>query len=392
MNKQEETRWVKFLGGKNVAFTLIIICLIAATILLLNKISFVFKPLVVVISAIFPSLVFAIVLYYLFNPLVSLLNKKQFSRSMAIMLIFALIILLFIFAGMQLFPIIQKQTQELLAQLPQLINGFQEKAYELVSKTPFDHQFDKILASMDELSEKFSSFLANYWQAGAKQLGSIFSVVSSTLFTLFTGPIIAYFLLKDPQKCYQTVLKIVPPVFRKDFREIVKTADEQLGAFLKGQVIASILLGLIYWVVFMLIHLKFAGVLALAAGVLSIIPYVGAFLAFFPGLFVAAQTSLWMVVKFVVLWFVVQLLHGDLVVPRVMGDKLKIHPITILFVLLVMGNLFGVIGVIFGIPIYSLIKLFVVFAFRKFKKRYNQYYGAKGEYDKTDFTKEDYLE
>lgn len=98
-----------------------------------------------------------------------------------------------------------------------------------------------------------------------------------------------------------------------------------------------------------------------------------------------------MVVKFVIAWFVVQLLHGDLVVPRVMGDKLKIHPITILVVLLVMGDLLGLVGVIFGIPIYSMIKLLVVFIFRKFKQRYNKYFSEDGAYRNTGFSEDDYL-
>jgi predicted PurR-regulated permease PerM len=90
-------------------------------------------------------------------------------------------------------------------------------------------------------------------------------------------------------------------------------------------------------------------------------------------------------------WFAVQLLHGDLVVPRVMGDRLKIHPITILVVLLVMGDLMGIVGVIFGIPIYCLLKVLVVYVFRKFKQRYNRYYGQEGKYFHSAFTSKDYL-
>ena len=67
-----------------------------------------------------------------------------------------------------------------------------------------------------------------------------------------------------------------------------------------------------------------------------------------------------MVVKFVIVWFAIQLIHGDFVIPRVMGDKLKVHPITILLVLLVMGELFGLMGVIFGIPMYCLVKVTVI--------------------------------
>ena len=146
-----------------------------------------------------------------------------------------------------------------------------------------------------------------------------------------------------------------------------------------------------YWPAFLLIGLQFGSILALAAGILCIIPYIGPFIAFIPGLIIAFQDSTFMVVKFVIVWFAIQLIHGDFVIPRVMGDKLKVHPITILLVLLVMGELFGLMGVIFGIPMYCLVKVTVIYLFRKFKQRYNRFYGDNGEYEHTNFTKDQYL-
>ncbi|MGC3666896.1 AI-2E family transporter, partial [Enterococcus faecalis] len=83
-----------------------------------------------------------------------------------------------------------------------------------------------------------------------------------------------------------------------------------------------------------------------------------------PGLIIAFQDSTFMVVKYVIVWFAIQLIHGVFVIPRVMGDKLKVHPITILLVLLVLGELFGLMGVIFGIPMYCLVKVTVIYLFR----------------------------
>lgn len=233
--------------------------------------------------------------------------------------------------------------------------------------------------------------LQDYLQTGAQGLGSVFSAVSSTFLTLFTGPIIAFFLLKDKEKFYRFVKGIIPPAFRPDFDEYSQIANIQIGDYLKGQVIASLVLGIMYWPAFLLIGLQFGSILALAAGILCIIPYIGPFIAFIPGLIIAFQDSTFMVVKFVIVWFSIQLIHGDFVIPRVMGDKLKVHPITILLVLLVMGELFGLMGVIFGIPMYCLVKVTVIYLFRKFKQRYNRFYGDNGEYEHTNFTKDQYL-
>ena len=261
-----------------------------------------------------------------------------------------------------------------------------------LAQTPFADTFDQFFSSIDDWTSNFASFIGDYWESGAQSIGNIFSAVTSTFITLFTGPIIAFFLLRDPQKFYQAVLGIVPPKFRTDFRTLTKIANQQLGDFLKGQIIASFILGAVYWVTFLLIGLEFASILAIAAGILCIIPYIGPFIAFFPGLFIAFQDSTFMAIKFVLVWFIVQLLHGDLVIPRVMGNRLQVHPITILIVLLVMGDLLGLMGVIFGIPIYTLIKLLVVFTFKKFKQRYNKYYGDQGVYQKAEFSEKDYFE
>lgn len=387
----KKNRLIQFLGGKTSYYVLglIILCAIAA--FLLNQISFLFDPFFVIISTLIPPFLFGLILYYLFNPLVDRLETKKIPRMVSIGGIYLLILLVIVLAGFQLYPIIQKQTTDLINQFPDLIADFERNADSFLANTPFGAQIDQITDTLQKVANNIMDFIGEYWQTGAAGLSSIFSTISTLFIALFTGPIIAFFLLKNPNKFYYSLLSIVPPRFRKDFNTIVKIADLQVGAFLKGQIISSLILGGIYWVIFLLIGLEYASILAIAAGILCIIPYIGPFIVFFPALFIAAQDSTGMLIKFVIAWFAVQLLHGDLVVPRVMGDRLQIHPITILVVLLVMGDLMGVVGVIFGIPIYCLLKVLVVYGFRKFKQRYNTYYGDEGKYFHSEFTSEDYL-
>ncbi|MBV7392060.1 AI-2E family transporter [Enterococcus sp. ALS3] len=390
MEKKKRQPLIAFLGGKTSYYIVGLVVLLALAILLLQKVSFIFHPIVVILQTILPPVVFALLLYYLLNPLVDFLNKHGVPRTLSITLTYLVIFGLLIFGGFQLVPVIEDQSRDLANNFPNLINDFQKAIENILANTPLKNWAEQAFESVDEWWKDIAGIVGDNWQQGAQSLGNIFSAVSSVAITLFTGPIIAFFLIKDPRKLYQAVIQITPPKFREDTKSLIKIANQQLGAFLKGQVIASLLLGLIYWGVFLLIGMEYSTVLALAAGILSIIPYVGAFLAFIPGLFIAFQISTFMVVKFVIAWFAVQLLHGDLVVPRVMGDRLKIHPVTILVVLLVMGDLLGVVGVIFGIPIYSMVKLVVVFVFRKFKQRYNRYFGDEGEYQETKFSEDDY--
>ncbi|HCT8119450.1 AI-2E family transporter [Enterococcus faecalis] len=391
---KESTKWIRFLGGKNLLYTLTILCLIAVTIFLFNTVSFIFKPIFVIFSAVLGPVLFGIILFYLLNPMVKRLEKK-IPRVWAIAILYVLIIALLVLAGLQLFPIIQDQTEELIKQFPSFWKSTLQAVQEFMAKTPFAKDLESANESINQLwgklANSFKDFTGDYLQTGAQGLGSVFSAVSSTFLTLFTGPIIAFFLLKDKEKFYRFVKGIIPPAFRPDFDEYSQIANIQIGDYLKGQVIASLVLGIMYWPAFLLIGLQFGSILALAAGILCIIPYIGPFIAFIPGLIIAFQDSTFMVVKFVIVWFAIQLIHGDFVIPRVMGDKLKVHPITILLVLLVMGELFGLMGVIFGIPMYCLVKVTVIYLFRKFKQRYNRFYGDNGEYEHTNFTKDQYL-
>lgn len=390
--EKKKNALIRFLGGKTSYYVIGLVCLLCIMVLLLRQVDFLFKPLVVVIQTVLPPFVFALILYYVFDPLVDLLAKKKISRGISIAIIYLVLVALLVLGSIQLFPMIQQQAVDLFQQLPQLFTDFQHTLQNILDKTPFADSFDQAMASIDAITADLASFVNNNWQDGLKGLSNVFSAVSTIGITLFTGPIIAFFLIKSPRKFYFHLMAMVPPRFRRDTHELLATADSQIGAYLKGQVIASLLLGGIYWVVFLLIGLKYATVIAIAAGLLNIVPYIGAFVAFLPGLFVAFQDSTFMGVKFIIAWFLVQLLHGDLVVPRVMGDRMKIHPITILLVLLVMGDLMGLVGVIFGIPIYALLKVLVVFIFRKFKRRYNEYFPDEGRYRQTEFSKDEYLE
>lgn len=388
--EKKEGRWIRFLGGKSLAFSLVILCLGAAAIFILTKISFIFTPFWVLFTAVLPPVLFGLIIYYLLNPIVEKLEHK-FPRIWVIAALYLFFIALLVLAGLAVFPLIRQQVEEFLKQFPAILEGFIKSLESFVQNTPFAAEVDRATDSFTNIWSKISGFMGDYLSRGAEGVSNVFSAVSTTFLTLFTGPIIAFFLLKDKEKFYQSVKKLMPPPFRRDFAELSKVVDQQIGDYLKGQVLASIILGVLYWPSFLVIGLPFGGILALAAGILCIIPYIGPFLAFIPGLVIAFQVSPFMALKFTIVWFVIQLLHGDLVVPKVMGGKLKIHPITILLVLLVMGELLGLVGVIFGIPIYCLLKVFATYLFRKLKQRYNRFYGEKGRYEKTDFSKDEYL-
>ena len=133
----------------------------------------------------------------------------------------------------------------------------------------------------------------------------------------------------------------MPPKFRKDFHDLLEKMSVQVGSYIQGQIIVSFCIGYSN-------YLKYALVLASIAAVTSVVPYLGPTIAISPAIVIAIITSPLMLLKLAVVWTLVQFFEGHS--PNVMGKTLKIHPLTIIFILLCAGNLMGIVGVIIGIP------------------------------------------
>ncbi len=384
------SKWIKFLGANDSLYTLLLMAMAGIVIWIFYKVKFIFDPIMVILSDLLPPLILGIVLYYLLNPLVDRLGK-HLTRKWTVTVIYCVLLGVLALLGVEIVLMVQNQMEDLLRQFPKMISEFQKKGEAFISSLPFSKEISQSIDSIDISGSKINSYIEQYLQQGINSFSSFFSTISTILITVFTGPIIAFFLLKDKEHFFKYIKSLMPPIFRDDFQEIGKIADQQIGGYLKGQIVASLILGIMYFPTFLLIGLNYSGIVALAAGIFSIIPYVGSFIAFLPGIIIAFQMSTWMAIKFAIAWFVVQFLHGQFIVPRVMGDNLQLHPVTVLLVLLVMGDLLGIVGVIFGIPFYCLLKVMVIYLFRRFKRRYNRFFGESGYYEETDFSKDKYL-
>jgi predicted PurR-regulated permease PerM len=124
---------------------------------------------------------------------------------------------------------------------------------------------------------------------------------------------------------------------------------------------------------FLIIGLEYASLLALIAAFTSVVPYLGPAIAITPALIIAIVTSPIMLLKLIVVWTVVQLIEGKFISPQIMGRNLHIHPITIIFVILTAGNLFGVIGIILAVPGYAVLKVIATHLFDWFKAKSELY-------------------
>lgn len=388
--EKKTTRWISFVGGRNLIFTLAALLLLGLVLLVYHQLDFLFEPIGTIFQTIIGPIIMTMILYYVFNPIVNYFEKKGVKRVITVVGIFVLLITLIVVSVVLVEPIIQNQVEALIRDFPKyvdetsdlLTNFFRHSAIE----APLQDALDKLQNWTDGLSDKLGGYVTGVIQGAS----NVVSHITSAFLILVTAPIITFFLLKDDQKFFGYVLKIIPPRFREDAQEIAGAMNSQVGAYLKGQIAVSIAIGLMTFIGFAIIGMPYSGTLAIVTGVTAIIPYIGPVVAFIPALIIALLHSFPMLVKMCIVWMLVQMLNGHIVQPAMMGKRLLMHPITIIIVLLVMGDLLGVFGLIFGIPVYAIFKVLVVYAFRKFKMRYNRFYGEKGRYEDLESLEEEF--
>lgn len=388
---KEKTRFMNYLGGNNTLFTLLILIMIGIIIYIYHSIAFIFEPLNVIFSTLIAPVILAFVFYYLLNPIVDWMERHKIKRIWSVIILFVAIIGILIGAVALAFPPIQEQVTSLVNNFPTYVDTIGTTVISWVDGTPLENSASDLVEWLNSWVSNIPSIAVDYFDTAVNGLTNIFSTVSNVLVVIVTFPIIAFFLLKDDEKFFSYVMKIIPPKFRKDTKNIFATINEQVGSYIKGQLMISLSLGIMMFIGFSIIGLDYAGVLAIVATFTSIIPYVGAALAMIPAIIIALTTSWVMVLKLIIVWVVVQFVDGNLVEPNIMGKNLNVHPLTIIIVLLVLGDLLGFVGLVLGVPIYAISRVLATFVFRKFKQRYNKYYGDEsGYYEDTEFTLEKY--
>ncbi|AQQ53494.1 AI-2E family transporter [Planococcus lenghuensis] len=371
------TKIIAFLGGRDTLFMLTALVLTGLVILVFTEVSFIFGPLIIFFETVVLPVVVSLILYYLLRPLVHLLERGGLSRGWGILLLFlggtGLITLLIILV----FPFLQEQLLNFVAEFPLLFEELLTGADAFLGGSIIggfytDSGFD-IDRLMETLPENVGDTLQNMVSGVVSGLTGFITTVTAFVVSIVIVPFVLFYLLKDGEKLPKHLIHLLPPRFREDFKEVLHEADHQLSGYIQGQIIVAFFIGVMVTIGFLIIGLDYAFLLGALAMVTSVIPYIGPAIAFTPAVILALVVSPFMLLKVIIVWTIVQLAEGNLISPQVMGKRLEIHPVTVIFVLLTAGALFGFVGIVLGVPIYALIRVVVTHLFKLFKRRYNKY-------------------
>lgn len=364
--------WKWFLNNQFVT-ALLIILLILLILNAFTKVSYLFEPVAQFVGVVGLPIVLAGVFYYLMNPAVDYLEKKGLKRIYSIFLLFLLVIGLITWGVVVIVPKIREQTASFIDNFPNYLDVIDQKANEILNDPIFGTFKDQFDSYGDKITTWLTDFIRNVSSSTISSLGKIVGAVASTLVAIFTMPFILFYLLKDGRNLAPYFVKFLPNKIRKPTLKVLKEMNEQVSSYIRGQLTVAFAVAIMFIIGFSIIGSDYSVTLGVVAGFLNLIPYLGSFLAMVPAIFLGIVAGPVMLVKVLVVFVIEQTIEGRLISPLVLGNELSVHPVTILLVLLTSGKLFGVVGVILGIPVYAAAKVLITHLFEWYKD-VSQYY------------------
>ncbi|MBB1085323.1 AI-2E family transporter [Limosilactobacillus fastidiosus] len=357
MNKEKFYHWL---------FWPVVLLTIATLIFVCTKIQFIFKPFWTFLSVVFVPLLLSGFLYYMLNPILNLIMKVKIgkfhmNRGVASLLIVVILILIIAWGISALIPPVVKEISQLVNHLPQTVSGLQKLMNNTIKNSPLKR------VDLNAYYRQFDHQLAAYAQKILKGLservGDIIGMITNITVVTITVPVMLFYMLKDGSKLAPAIQKWLSPHHAKEVNQLLGKMNNTLSSYIAGQVIECLFVGIFTSIGYLLIHEPLALVLGIVAGLCNIIPYVGPYIGIAPALFVSLTMAPDKLIWVIVVVLVVQQIDGNIIYPNIIGKTLKIHPLTIIVLLLAAGHIAGIGGMILCIPFYAILKTVVEYMF-----------------------------
>lgn len=345
-----------------------------------NKISFVLNPAWLFFSAILPPLLLASIQFYIMNPIVDWLEKRfRVPRVVTIVALFLLVVVALIWIINTIIPIVQGQVNSLIKNWPHIWND----AVNTTQNALRDPRLHGVRGNIDKMINNTQKTLFRSGQdtinATIGNISSAVSIITMIVMTLLTAPFILFFMLKDGHQLRPYLTKFAPQRWQKSFSQLLYDINFAIASYIRGQITVAFWVGVMFAIGYSVVGLPYGYALAILAGVLNLIPYFGTFIAFIPVLVISVMTSVPMLIKVLIVFAIEQTIESRLISPLVMGNKLEMHPITTILLLIGASSVWGLWGVVFGIPIYACLKIII-------SRVYNYYRKVSEVFDDTDET------
>lgn len=356
--KQLQFKWFYRLG---------ILLLLFLTMFVFMKLSPIWSPILSNIFTIFMPFILSLFITFLLHPIVEKLQALEIPRTVAILIIYFLFFGLLGFGVYKGVPVFMNQLKDLAENTSNIFSVYEDFTKNIHNHTESlpDGIHQRIEEGIAGLEQKLNMLISNI--IGFLQ-GLINSIVLMTII-----PFIVFYMLKDIKRLKNAAWYITPSKWRNSLESFFRDANESLGNYLRGQLFVCVLIGTLATISFWIIQMKYPLLLGMLIGITNVIPYFGPIIGLIPTALIAATVSVKMLIFVIAIVFILQFIEGNILSPLIVGKSLHLHPLLIIFALLAGGELGGVVGLIFAVPILSVIKVLII----HIKKHFSPKWAAK---------------
>ncbi|KAA8445106.1 AI-2E family transporter [Weissella paramesenteroides] len=350
----------RWLLDNKIVSAMFMILLFLIIVFMIHKVAFIFDPVAEFFSAVGAPIIIAGVFYFLLNPMVDWAERRFNLPRIATISIQFIVLAVLIIWGLAVFiPWMSSQIISLVNEWP----TYWHKIVTMINHFTSNKQFNAVNKWFNTTNSEISTWLkdysAEYAKKGLHGVSSVVGTVTSVVIAIITFPFVLFYLLKDGHQMPAYIAKFLPVKARRSFLETLKEISTQISNYIRGQISVAFAVMIMFAIGYTIIGLPYGWLIAIVAGILNIIPFLGSFLAMVPAVVVGIFVSPVMLISVLVVFMIEQTLEGRIISPKLLGSSMKIHPVTVLIVLLSAGNIFGILGVIFGVPGYAILKVLI---------------------------------
>lgn len=317
------------------------------------------------VAAVLPPLIITLVLAYVLSPVADFCSRRlRMNRTLAVALIYLVLVALLITGPALLIP-------PLISQIQSFVDGLPELIQEIGAFMEQPITFGDFVLDLRDVYEQASATLEGVLSSLASQTINILSNVATALFWTFFILVASFYLVKDAEVILEWVDEVSTPAYREDVRRLRAQIADTWNAFLRGQLILCVVMGLVVGVTMAIIGLPYAWLIGVLFGVLEFVPNIGPTIASIPTVLIAFSegssvlhiSHTWFAVLVIGVNALLQQLENNFLVPRIIGHSLNLHPVVVLVAAIIGAHLGGVLGILLAAPVTATLRVLAEYTY-----------------------------
>lgn len=314
------------------------------------------------VTSIYLPIIVSVVLTFILNPLVNYFSRLRFwptkieiGRGFAVIMTFACAMIIFAVIGTFVFLPFMHEFDKFMIELPAMILRIKEISMTFGQRASLLEMPANINALIEQGIASAAAFSANF----VRRAIEVILGFASSIVQLVVVPVLTYYFLKDGLILKEKIIIMFPVNSRSRARQVIEDMGNVISGYIRGQVLISIVIGLIVFGGMYTMEISYPMVLGLLAACTETIPIIGPIVGSVPAIMLAYLISPALALKVIIFYIFIHQVENHIVVPNIMGHSISVHPVVVIISLLIGGQMFGILGMMISVPVAALLKIII---------------------------------